>query len=242
VALWTQEDTGEKLRLIGHWDGEEEARWIGEEAEALAAGRRAPHAFSLDDMAILVRAGHQMRAFEDRFLTIGLPYRVIGGPRFYERQEIRDAMAYFRLAVSPADDLAFERIVNTPRRGLGDKAQQKIQARARADGVALVEGARRLVADGAFAGRAGTGLRALIEGIARWHRAARDESQSHIALAETLLDESGYTAHWLADKTPEARGRLENLKELVKALERFESLQGFLEHVALIMDNDGRRG
>ncbi len=143
--LWTAAEDGEKVRLIGHWDGEEEARWIGEEIEAMQRGTRGMRALSLDDMAILVRASHQMRAFEDRFLTIGLPYRVIGGPRFYERLEIRDAMAYFRLVVSPDDDLAFERIVNTPKRGLGNVAQQKIQTCARANGVSLLEGARILL-------------------------------------------------------------------------------------------------
>ena len=139
--LWTEVEEGEKVRLIGHWDGEEEARWIGEEIESMQRGTRGMRPYSLDHIAILVRASHQMRAFEDRFLTIGLPYRVIGGPRFYERMEIRDAMAYFRLVVSPADDLAFERIVNTPKRGLGDKAQQKIQLTAREHGVPLAEGA-----------------------------------------------------------------------------------------------------
>ncbi len=123
--LWTDLPDGEKVRLIVHWDGEEEARWIGEEVEATQRGTRGLKGFGLDDMAILVRASHQMRAFEDRFLTIGLPYRVIGGPRFYERMEIRDAMAYFRVVTSPEDDLAFERIVNTPKRGLGDKAHKK---------------------------------------------------------------------------------------------------------------------
>ena len=142
--LWTDLDEGEKLRLIGHWDAEEEARWIGDEIEALQQGSRGLDKFSPDQMAILVRASHQMRAFEDRFLTIGLPYRVIGGARFYERKEIRDAMAYFRLVCSPSDDLAFERIVNTPKRGLGDKAQQKIQSMARQEGIALTEGARLL--------------------------------------------------------------------------------------------------
>ncbi|WP_414897255.1 ATP-dependent helicase [Rhodovulum sp. YEN HP10] len=287
-TLWTEAEAGEKVRLIGHWDGEEEARWIGEEAETLQGGSRGMRPFSLDDMAILVRASHQMRAFEDRFLTIGLPYRVIGGPRFYERMEIRDAMAYFRLAVSPADDLAFERIVNTPKRGLGDKAQQKIQAAARAEGVPLVEGARMLLESGGLGGKGGTELCRLIARLEDWHflvankgsedalKPVRDEisdlasldfsdlpdeerevferrRKSQIALlerraeilqgnqvflAEDILDESGYTAMWQADKTPEAPGRLENLKELVKALEEFDNLQGFLEHVALIMDND----
>ncbi len=236
-TLWTDAKDGEKLRLIGHWDGEEEARWIGDELEAMGQGTRGLRPIGLDDCAILVRASHQMRAFEDRFLTIGLPYRVIGGPRFYERMEIRDAMAYFRVAVSPDDDLAFERIVNTPKRGLGDKAIQKMQVTARANGVPLLEGARILLAEGGLTGKAKGELTALLQGFGRWHGAALS-GDNHVALAETILEESGYTAHWQNDKTPEAPGRLENLKELVKALEQFENLQGFLEHVALIMDNE----
>nr|WP_124112169.1 UvrD-helicase domain-containing protein [Palleronia sp. THAF1] len=291
-TLWTAEETGEKVRLIGHWDGDEEARWVGEEVEALNSGTSSvarrrnnprsqtpaqeaeriakggkvsagvmgdihqvnlaraetlseagrdnlplPKSYGLDEIAILVRASHQMRAFEDRFLTIGLPYRVIGGPRFYERMEIRDAMAYFRLAVSPDDDLAFERIVNTPKRGLGNIAQQKIQTTARANGVGLVDGARILLQDKGLGGKGGAALRELVDGLARWADMVRDQGRSHIETAEIILDESGYTTFWQNDKTPEAPGRLENLKELVKALEGFENLQGFLEHVSLIMDN-----
>ena len=236
-TLWTAEERGEKVRLIGHWDGDEEARWVGEELEALGRGTRGMRPFSLNECAILVRASHQMRAFEDRFLTIGLPYRVIGGPRFYERLEIRDAMAYFRVAVSPDDDLAFERIVNTPKRGLGEKAQQKIQIAARANGVSLLEGARIAVMTKAIGGKGGAALRELVEGFGRWHADVLEE-RSHIEIAETILEESGYTDFWKNEKTPEAPGRLDNLKELVKALEGFDNLQGFLEHVSLIMDND----
>ena len=237
-TLWTEAEEGEKVRLIGHWDGEEEARWIGEEIESMQRGTRGMRPFSLDEIAILVRASHQMRAFEDRFLTIGMPYRVIGGPRFYERQEIRDAMAYFRLAVSPSDDLAFERVVNTPKRGLGDKAQQKIQVAAREAGVSLVEGAKRLLAARGLTGKGAAELAKLLDGIDRWGRMAGDPEVGHVELAEIILDESGYTAMWQNDKTPEAPGRLENLKELVKALEEFENLSGFLEHVSLVMDNE----
>ena len=254
-TLFTEVEEGEKVRLIGHWDGEEEARWIGEEIEAAQRGTRGMPPTGLDKMAILVRASHQMRAFEDRFLTIGLPYRVIGGPRFYERMEIRDAMAYFRVVVSPDDDLAFERIVNTPKRGLGDKAQQTIQRMARSNGVSLVEGARLCVQTKAIGGKGGAALAELIAGIDRWgglmrarvpvdeeavvDDAAQDAPElSHVELAEIILDESGYTAHWQNDKTPEAPGRLENLKELVGQLENFENLQGFLEHVSLVMDNE----
>ena len=229
---------GHKVRLIGHWDGEEEARWIGEELEALSRGTRGIDPIGLDGMAILVRASHQMRAFEDRFLTIGLPYRVIGGPRFYERLEIRDAMAYFRIVTSPTDDLAFERIVNTPKRGLGDKAQQTIQRIAHDKGVSLRQAARIAVDSGAIKGKGGTELGRLIDGLDRWGRMAGSADLSHMELAEIILDESGYTEMWQNDKTPEAPGRLENLKELVKALEAFENLTGFLEHVSLIMDNE----
>ncbi len=260
-TLWTDEQDGEKVRLIGHWDGEEEARWIGEEIEGLQRGRGARTKHSLEDMAILVRASHQMRAFEDRFLTIGLPYRVIGGPRFYERQEIRDAMAYLRLAVSPDDDLAFERVVNTPKRGLGDKAVQSIQIEARGLGMGLLEGARSLLAKGGIGGKGAAQLRGFVDGVDRWHAVVRDvrvalpedsviepllpetppaHVDTHVRLAEVILEESGYISMWQNDKTPEAPGRLENLKELVKALEQFDSLQGFLEHVSLIMDNDSQ--
>nr|WP_323038121.1 UvrD-helicase domain-containing protein [Pararhodobacter sp.] len=235
-TLWTELTEGEKLRLIGHWDGEDEARWIGDEIEALERGARGMAPQSSNGMAILVRASHQMRAFEDRFLTIGLPYRVIGGPRFYERLEIRDAMAYFRLAVTPTDDLAFERVVNNPKRGLGDKAVQTIQRCARENDASLLQGAAIVLRDGLLGGRGASALRAFIEDMARWHDAVK-AGQDHIALAERMLDDSGYTAMWQAQKTPEAEGRLENLKELIKALENFDNLQGFLEHVALIMDN-----
>ena len=256
--LWTETLDGEKVRLIGHYDSEDEAHWIGEEITAMQGGTRGVRPMNLDEMAILVRASHQMRAFEDRFVTIGLPYRVIGGPRFYERMEIRDAMAYFRLVVSPEDDLAFERIVNTPRRGLGDKARQTIHMIAREKGVSLVEGARIAVDNGLIKGKGGNALRELIDELARWNAMTRgpliemnDDSvidegvvslrhgtpeHTHIELAQIVLDESGYTAHWKNQKTPEAPGRLENLNELVNQLDNFEDLQGFLEHVSLVMD------
>ena len=235
-TLFTSLSDGEKVKLIGHWDGEEEARWIGEEIEAMQAGRPGQRRFDLDEMAILVRAGHQMREFEDRFLTIGLPYRVIGGLRFYERMEIRDAMAYFRVACSPDDDLAFERIMNKPKRGVGDKAQQAIQQLARAKGIPLLEGARLAAASGGIGGKARMEVGELVRQFDRWHDHALDGEFSHIELARQILDESGYTEMWQNEKTPEAPGRLENLKELVEVLEEFENLQGLLEHASLVMD------
>ena len=237
-TLFTDRDDGEKVRLIGHWDGEEEARWIGEEIEAFQNGTRGHISVNSENMAILVRASHQMRAFEDRFLTIGLPYRVIGGPRFYERMEVRDAMAYFRVAVSPDDGLAFERIVNVPRRGVGDKAILTINQIARENSVSMMEGARIAAQTGALKGKALSGVSELVAGFDLWSVKIRDKNVNHIEVAEQILEESGYTEHWKNDKTPEAPGRLENLKELVKALEQFENLQGFLEHVSLIMENE----
>ena len=237
-TLFTDRDDGEKVRLIGHWDGEEEARWIGEEIEAFQNGTRGHISVNSENMAILVRASHQMRAFEDRFLTIGLPYRVIGGPRFYERMEVRDAMAYFRVAVSPDDGLAFERIVNVPRRGVGDKAILTINQIARENRVSMMEGARIAAQTGALKGKALSGVSELVAGFDLWSVKIRDKNVNHIEVAEQILEESGYTEHWKNDKTPEAPGRLENLKELVKALEQFENLQGFLEHVSLIMENE----
>ena len=240
--LWTSLETGEKVRLIGHWDGEEEARWIGEEIEAIQQGTRGEPPKSLENLAILVRASHQMRMFEDRFLTIGLPYRVIGGPRFYERMEIRDAMAYLRIVTSLEDDLAFERIINTPKRGLGDKAQQKIQLKARQYSTSLVEGAKILLSEKVLGGKGAIELGILLSNIQRWENLLKDRAINHTELAELILDESGYTGMWQNDKTPDAPGRLENLKELVKALENFENIQGFLEHGSLVMDNDTDEG
>ncbi|MEL6996962.1 MAG: UvrD-helicase domain-containing protein [Pseudomonadota bacterium] len=241
-TLWTEEDDGEKVRLIGHWDGDEEARWIAEEVEAFQLGTRGHDPQGLDNQAILVRASFQMRAFEDRFLTIGLPYRVIGGPRFYERMEIRDAMAYFRVAISPDDGLALERVINTPKRGIGDKALQTLNFIAREHGIGLLDACRIAVEEGALSKRANKALAELVANFDRWRGMLAPEGAAHAEIAEMILDESGYTEMWLNDKSPEAPGRLENLKELVQALDDFENLQGFLEHVSLVMDNETEDG
>ena len=240
-TLWTEAEEGEKVRLIGHYDGDEEARWIGEEIEALQRGTRGLDPVSPDHMAILVRASFQMRVLEDRFLTIGMPYRVIGGPRFYERKEIRDAMAYFRCVTNPGDGMAFERIVNVPKRGLGDKAQGLINAFSREHGVSPQDAAATLIEDGAIKGKGGKALATLLFDLSRWRERLRG-GENHVEMAETILDESGYTDMWKADKAPDAPGRLENLKELIKALEGFENIEGFLEHVSLVMDNETEDG
>ena len=222
---------GEKVRVVSLWDSEEEARMVGSRIEA---ARRAGH--NLSEVAILVRAGFQTRAFEERMITLGVPYRVVGGLKFYERAEIRDAMAYLRVLNQPADDLAFERIVNTPKRGLGDTALRAMHDMARNEGKPLIVAAWRLIETGALRPKPRQALRELLEGFARWREMLPREG--HVVVAGTLLDESGYTEMWKQDKSPEAPGRLENLKELLRALGEFESLAGFLEHVALVMEND----
>ena len=234
-TLRTEDEAGEKVGVIAAWDSEEEARAIGEEIEEL---RRAGH--SLDEIAILVRASFQMREFEDRFITIGLDYTVIGGPRFYERAEIRDAIAYLRLVNQPADDLAFERIVNVPRRGLGDATVKLLHDHARAQGVSLMDATRAVVATDEMKAKPRQALRDLVAAFDRWR--AQKDSLPHNELAQIVLDESGYTEMWQKDRSADAAGRLENLKELVRSMEEFDNLQGFLEHIALVMDADKSEG
>jgi DNA helicase-2/ATP-dependent DNA helicase PcrA len=230
-TLRTEDVDGEKVTVTGSWDSEEEARAIGEEIEQLQrAGQK------LNEIAILVRASFQMREFEDRFVTLGLPYRVIGGPRFYERAEIRDALAYLRVINSPADDLAFERIVNTPKRGLGDATVQLLHDIGRKRRIPLTEAARQVIETDELKPKARGSLRDVMTNFDRW-RAQRD-IVPHTQLAEIVLDESGYTEMWQKDRSADAAGRLENLKELVRSMEEFENLQGFLEHISLVMDRE----
>jgi len=221
----------ELVTVASAWDSEEEARAIGDEIEALQAKGE-----NLDQIAILVRASFQMREFEDRFVTLGLHYRVIGGPRFYERMEIRDALAYFRAVMQPADDLAFDRIVNTPKRGLGNATLQLVHAHARDKQIPLMAAAAELVGTEEIRPKARTALKNLLDLMERWREEER--TLSHTELAEIILDESGYTEMWQNDRSPDAPGRLENLKELVRSMEEFESMQGFLEHISLVMDAD----
>src|SRR6516162_4216619 len=235
-TLRTEDELGEKVSVTGAWDSEEEARAIGEEIEQLQRGGQSGEKHPLNEIAILVRASFQMREFEDRFVTLGLPYRVIGGPRFYERAEIRDALAYLRLINSPADDLAFERIVNVPKRGLGDATVQLLHDHARKRRVPMLQAARAIVATDELKPKPRGALRGLIEALDRW-RSQRD-NLPHTELAEIILDESGYTEMWQKDRSADAAGRLENLKELIRSMEEFENLQGFLEHIALVMDNE----
>src|SRR5690348_11610273 len=233
-TLWTDSGEGDKVRVVGIWDGPEEARRVGEDAEGHM--RRGG---SLDDIAILVRAQFQTREFEERFIAIGLPYQIIGGFRFYERAEIRDAIAYLRLIAQPADDLAFERIVNQPKRGLGDKAVAAIHRHARATKQPLLLAAATLLDSDEMTAQARRSLGNFVADIARWRQMST--GLPHPELARIMLDESGYTAMLQADRSAESAGRLENLGELTRAMEEYESLGAFLEHVSLVMDNDESR-
>src|SRR5690606_18579891 len=228
-TLWTDADEGQKVKVSSYWDGEEEARNIAEEIEQL---QRKGH--MLHEIAILVRASFQMREFEDRFINLGIPYRVVGGPRFYERAEIRDANAYLRLVAQGDDDLAFERIVNRPRRGLGDVALQTIRQLARAQGISLLRAARTLVTTEELKPAARKSLATFVEMVERWR--ALVPGMPHTELAEIVLDESGYTEMWQNDKSADAPGKLENLRELVRSMEHFDSLAGYLEHISLVME------
>ncbi|MFL5297727.1 MAG: ATP-dependent helicase, partial [Phenylobacterium sp.] len=240
-TLWTESQGGEKVVVRGVWDGEAESRLIADEIERAhkggpnqSGGERDPRRYR--DMAILVRASFQMRAFEERFVLLQIPYAVIGGPRFFERAEIRDAHAYLRLVQSPDDDLAFERIVNTPKRGIGDTTVQKLLQVARTHAIPAVLAARGVVQTDELAARTRTALANFLRDLDRWR--AEAERLAHPRLMEQILEESGYTDALRLDKSPTAQTRLENLKELVQSMGNFETLGEYLEHVSLVMDLD----
>ena len=230
-TLYTEDALGAQVTVASVWDDEEEARAIADDIENL---QRAGH--PLDEIAILVRASFQMRAFEDRFVTLGIPYRVIGGPRFYERAEIKDAIAYLEVTLNPTNDLKLERIVNVPKRGIGDTSIKRVHDLARARSIPLYQAAREIVETEDLPGKARRALADLLQSFERWRGLIA--TMRHTELAELILDESGYTAMWQADKSPQSQSRLENLKELVRFMHEFDSLQGFLEHVSLVMDAD----
>jgi DNA helicase-2/ATP-dependent DNA helicase PcrA len=226
-----KDSAGEQVSILALWDSDEEARAVGDRIESL---RRSGH--SLAEIAILVRAGFQTRAFEERLIVLGLPYRVVGGLRFYERAEIRDAIAYMRVLNQPSDDLAFERIINTPRRGIGDSALRSMHSLARENDIPLSAAALQATTDGTLKGRVKESVATLLRRFETWRAVlARD---GHVTMLATMLDESGYMDMWQQDKSPDAPGRIENLKELVRALADFETLGGFLDHVSLVMENE----
>ena len=224
-------DAGEPISFTQVYDSEEEARTVGEEIEQYQRLGE-----PLNSMAILVRASFQMRELEERFITLGLNYRVVGGPRFYERKEIRDALAYLRLVAQPADDLAFERIINVPKRGLGDSTVKLLMEAARYQNVPLLAATRMLMETEELKPKQRTTLRGLVSQFDNW--AYRGENLPPYQLVEQILEESGYMDMLSADKSLESQGRKENLKELSRAMEDFDTLGSFLEHISLVMDRD----
>jgi DNA helicase II / ATP-dependent DNA helicase PcrA len=230
-TLFTDDELGDKLKLTSVWDSGEEARVVGEEIEQ-AQRAKTP----LNNMAILVRASFQMREFEERFVQIGLPYRVIGGPRFYERAEIRDALAYFRATNSGNDDLAFTRIINVPKRGIGEATMQQLHDYARHEQIPLMQAAYELTGGDALKPKMRTTMKGLLDQFLLWR--SKIDSLPHVELAEMILEESGYTDMWKRDKSPESQGRLDNLKELIRSMQDFDSLVGFLEHITLVSERD----
>ncbi len=233
-TLWSEQEQGEKVKLRGLWDGQAEARWITEEIEQLQRQQ-----WPLSQIAILVRASFLMREFEEQFIKQNIPYRVIGGARFYERLEIRDALAYLRLVAQPSDDLALERIINTPKRGIGSTTVQNLQTHARTYSMSLYVAIQDMAQRGELRAKVNATLMALVDSFERWKSLV--ETLPHAELATQILEESGYIQMWKDDKSPDSAGRVENLKELINAMQDFDSLPEFLEHIALVMDNQDNK-
>ena len=233
-TLWTDVNGGDKVQIRGLWDGEAEAQLLGDN---ITNQRLDGH--SLNEMAILVRASHQTRPLEERFLRIGLPFRLVGIMRFYERLEIRDAIAYLRVIAQDSDDLAFERIINQPKRGIGNSTLEKLHTVARASDYPLIQAAKDLIESDELRGRAKTGLKDLIQLINQWRELHQKETELPI-LAQTVLEDSGYLEMWRKDRSIQAPGRIENLSELINALHEFDTLSAFLEHISLVIDNSER--
>jgi len=230
-TLWTSSSEGEKVSITSTWDGEEEARIIADEIENYSLNNK-----NLDEIAILVRASFQMREFEDRFISVGIPYKVIGGPRFYERKEIRDANAYFRIAIQPNDSLALERVLNTPKRGIGETTIKKIKDYSKNNNISSIEAIRDLIKTSEIKPKTKLSLKNFIDLVDRWHNLL--DKRNHYELAEIILEDSGYLEMLRNDELITSAGRFENIKELFRSIEPFESLQSYLEHIALVMEID----
>ncbi len=233
-TLWTNSGEGEKITVKSNWDGEEEARQITSELEKLSVKN-----YNLDETAILVRASFQMREFEDRFISVGLPYKVIGGPRFYERKEIRDVNAYLRLATQPNDSLALERIINTPKRGIGETSVKKIRDRSKENNKPLIESIKELIDEKSFKGKTADSLDKLVKLVFHWNQLIKEEDK--VDIAEIIIEDSGYLEMLRNDKSLTAEGRVENVYELFRSLEPFESIKAYLEHISLVMEIDSNQ-
>ena len=228
--LWTDDDAGEKIEIINVNNNEEEATYISDKIEELLSS-----GVLLESFAILVRASYQTRAFEDRFIKIGMPYKIIGGTKFYERLEIRDALAFLRIVASDYDDLAFERIINVPKKGIGEKTIRSIEVFGREKDLSLIQATKELVKINYFSNKINNNLSNFIKLIEKWRN---QKTLNASELAETILDESGYTEMWQNDKSVEAESRLDNLKELINAISEFDTIRSFIEHIQLVMDNE----
>ena len=233
-TLWTNSGQGEKIIIKSVWDGEEEARQITSELEKLSLKN-----YNLDETAILVRASFQMREFEDRFISVGLPYKVIGGPRFYERKEIRDVNAYLRIALQPNDSLALERIINTPKRGIGETTVKKIRDRSKQNNLPMIDSIKELIDEKAFKGKAENSLKKLVGLIFHWNKLINEEDK--IDIAEIIVEDSGYLDMLRNDKSLTAEGRVDNVYELFRSLEPFENIKAYLEHISLVMEIDNNQ-
>ncbi len=228
--LWTDDDAGEKIEIINVNNNEEEATYISDKIEELLSS-----GVLLESFAILVRASYQTRAFEDRFIKIGMPYKIIGGTKFYERLEIRDALAFLRIVASDYDDLAFERIINVPKKGIGEKTIRSIEVFRREKDLSLIQATKELVKINYFSNKINNNLSNFIKLVEKWRN---QKTLNASELAETILDESGYTEMWQNDKSVEAESRLDNLKELINAISEFDTIRSFIEHIQLVMDNE----
>ncbi len=230
-TLWTGSGEGEKVIIKSVWDGEEEARQITSELEKMSLKN-----INLDETAILVRASYQMREFEDRFISVGLPYKVIGGPRFYERKEIRDVNAYLRLAVRPEDSLALERVINTPKRGIGETSVKKIRDHSKINNLPMIESIKDLLLENIFKGKAQNSLEKLVNLINHWNQLIIEEDK--VDIAEIIVEDSGYLEMLKNEKSVTSEGRIENIYELFRSLEPFENIRSYLEHISLVMEID----
>ena len=230
-TLWTGSGEGEKVIIKSVWDGEEEARQITSELEKMSLKN-----INLDETAILVRASYQMREFEDRFISVGLPYKVIGGPRFYERKEIRDVNAYLRLAVRPEDSLALERVINTPKRGIGETSVKKIRDHSKINNLPMIESIKDLLSENIFKGKAQNSLEKLVNLINHWNQLIIEEDK--VDIAEIIVEDSGYLEMLKNEKSVTSEGRIENIYELFRSLEPFENIRSYLEHISLVMEID----
>ena len=224
--IWSDLGEGEKVKIKSYFDGLSEASGVSDIIEQNLSKK-----FKLNSISILVRASFQTREFEERFIKIGLPYRIIGGLKFYERSEIKDALAYLRLINQSNDDLSFERIINTPKRAIGDSSVKKIYEFARKKELSLLDASQEILKENILKPKTVQNLKTFIVNIISWKQ--KSESIDHVSLLETMLDESGYSSMLRNEKTPEADSKLENLKELKSSMKSYSSLNEFLENISL---------